>query len=129
MKMALDGAVGVNTIKTYDPGRVQIRDRYLTHSLVLLPDRLLSDWPPVDVAQLRAAHLEPVLEWQPEVLILGTGDTQIFPDPAVFTRLMDLGIGFEVMDSAAACRTYNVLVAERRRAALALILSIAPATG
>lgn len=122
MKMALDGAVGVNTIKTYEPGRVQIRDRYFTHSLIVLPDRLLPDWKPGDAAELCAADLAPVLERHPEVLILGTGDTQIFPDPAVFSTLMDMGVGFEVMDNAAACRTYNVLVSEQRRAALALIL-------
>jgi uncharacterized protein len=122
MKMALDGAVGVNTIKAYEPGRVQIRDRYFSTSLIVLPDQLLADWQARSAVGLRAADLEPVLDKRPEVLILGTGETQVFPDPATFVTLMDFGIGFEVMDNAAACRTYNVLVAEDRRAALALIL-------
>jgi uncharacterized protein len=121
MKMALDGAVGVNSIKTYEPGRVQIRDRYFTRSLIVLPDQLFPDWQPGHAAELRAGHLSPIVERHPEVLILGTGDTQVFPDPAIFATLMDMGVGFEVMDNAAACRTYNVLVAEQRRAALALI--------
>ncbi|MGB5452922.1 MAG: Mth938-like domain-containing protein [Sedimenticolaceae bacterium] len=123
MKMALDGAAGVNSVKTYEPGRVQIRGRYFTRSLIVLPDQLFPDWQPRDAAELCTAHLGPIVEWHPEVLILGTGDTQVFPDPAIFATLMDMGVGFEVMDNAAACRTYNVLVAEQRRAALALILS------
>ncbi|MBT8430478.1 MAG: Mth938-like domain-containing protein [Gammaproteobacteria bacterium] len=122
MKIALDGAVGVNTIKAYEPGRVQIRDRHFSTSLIVLRDQLLADWQARSALALRAADLEPVLDKRPEVLILGTGETQVFPDPATFATLMDSGIGFEVMDNAAACRTYNVLVAEDRRAALALIL-------
>lgn len=123
MKMALDGAVGVNTIKTYEPGCVQIRDRYFTRSLIVLPDQLFPDWQPGHAAELCAGHLEPIAEKGPEVLILGTGDTQFFPDPAIFATLMDMGVGFEIMDNAAACRTYNILVSEQRRAALALILA------
>lgn len=123
MKMALDGAVGVNTIKTYEPGRVQIRDRYFETSLIVLRNHLHEDWQPRNAAELSAAHLRPLLVQRPEVLILGTGEEQVFPEPATFMTLMDLGIGFEVMNNAAACRTYNVLVAEERHAALALILA------
>lgn len=122
MKMALDGAVGVNLIRTYEPGRVQIRDRYFSRSLIVLPDELLTDWQPRSADQLRSTDLKPIWEKQPEIVILGTGETQIFPDPATFVTLMDLGIGFEIMGNAAACRTYNILLAEERRCALALIL-------
>ena len=122
MKMALDGAVGVYMIKSYEPGRVQIRDRYFDTSLIVLRDHLLDDWQPRNASELRASHLEPILQHRPEVVIVGTGENQVFPEPATFMTLMDLGIGFEVMNNAAACRTYNVLVAEERRAALALIL-------
>jgi len=122
MKMALDGAVGVNLIRTYEPGRVQIRDRHFSCSLIVLPDELLTDWQPRSADQLRATDLKPICEKQPEILILGTGETQVFPDPATFVTLMDLGIGFEIMGNAAACRTYNILLAEERRCALALIL-------
>ena len=90
MKMALDGAVGVNTIKAYEPGRVQIRDRYFSTSLIVLRDQLLADWQARSAVGLRAADLEPVLDKRPEVLILGTGETQVFPDPAAFMTLMDL---------------------------------------
>lgn len=121
MKMALDDAPGANLITAYSPGRVRVRDREFDRSLIVLPGRLLTDWEPVDAGMLRAAHFAALWEWQPEVLILGTGDTQVFPDPAVFATLMDLGIGCEVMHNAAACRTYNILLTEDRRVALALL--------
>lgn len=123
MKIALDNPSGVNAIRRYEPGRVQIREHCHTTSLIVLPGRLLTDWEPRAAAELRAAHLEPILAHRPEVLILGTGEVQAFPDPAVFAALMDLGIGFEIMGNAAACRTYNILLAEDRRAALGLMLA------
>jgi uncharacterized protein len=125
MKMALDNASGVNTIRSYEPGRVQIRERHFTSSLIVLPKQLLTDWQPRRAEQLRAVDFQPILalDQHPEIVILGTGETQEFPDMGVFATLMDLCIGFEVMNNGAACRTYNILLAEDRRAALALILS------
>ena len=123
MKMALDNAAGVNVIKRYDAGRVQIRDRFFDRSLIVLADALLTDWEPTHSAHLHSGHFEAVIERNPEVLILGTGDTQVFPDLSVFSALMDAGIGFEVMDNAAACRTYNILLSEDRRVALALLMT------
>lgn len=122
MKMALDTASGVNVIKSYENGRVQIRERYYTRSLIVLPGQLYPDWEPSRAQDLRTFHLETILDKRPEVLIVGTGERQVFPDLAQFATLMDLGIGFEIMDNAAACRTFNVLLAEDRRAALALII-------
>jgi len=122
MKIALDGASGVNTIASYTPGLVEIQGRSFSASLIVLPDRLLADWAPKTVAELDAVHLEAIADTQPEVVILGTGETQVFPDPAILSPLMRNGIGFELMSNAAACRTYNVLLAEGRRAALGLLL-------
>ena len=123
MKIALDNASGVNVIKSYAPGRVQIREHHYSRSLIVMPHRLLPEWGAHDAGALRASDFQAIIEHRPEVLILGTGERQVFPDPAIFGTLMDLGIGFEVMDNAAACRTYNVLIAEERRAALALMLA------
>lgn len=123
MKIALDNAAALNVIKSYEPGRVRIRGEVFTSSLVVLPNQLFPEWEPAAPAELRTADLALVVEKHPEVLILGTGETQVFPDPAVFVTLMELGIGFEVMDNAAACRTFNILLAEDRRAALALMLA------
>ena len=123
MKMALDGATGVNSIRSYEPGVVRIRDRTYQRSLIVLPDRLIEDWGPTHVTELRNSHLAPIIEATPEVLILGTGELQSFPDPASLSLLVDMNIGFEVMDNAAACRTFNILLAEQRRTALALVFS------
>lgn len=122
MKIALDNPTAVNVIRRYERGRVQIRERYYTSSLIVTPDQLLTGWGPVSAAALRAVHWDPILAQRPALLIVGTGEVQVFPDPAVFIPLMNLGIGFEVMDNAAACRTYNILLAEDRRVALALML-------
>ena len=129
MKFALDNAIGVNTISGYEPGMVRIRDRAYSRSLIVLRDRVITDWTPGSAAGLQAQDLEPLLHHDPEIVILGTGETQRFPDPSVFAALMARGIGFEVMTNAAACRTYNVLLSESRRAALALILAADPTRG
>ena len=123
MKMALDDSGAPNVVRSYEPGRVQIRDTVHQRSLIALPDRLHADWEPATADALRATHFAPLLDASVEVVILGTGERQVFPDPAVFMTLMDLGIGFEVMDNGAACRTYNILLGEGRRAALALIIA------
>lgn len=120
--MALDSTKNLYTVSAYENGGVRIREQTFTRSLLVFPHRLMPDWEPLDVQQLRAGHFTPLLEESPEVVILGTGNNQVFPEPAVFMTLMDLGIGFEVMDNGAACRTYNILVSEDRKAALALIL-------
>lgn len=122
MKMALDGASGVNTITSYTPGRVAIQGRSFTASLIVLPDRLFPDWAPKTAAELDPSHLATIIGAQPEIVILGTGEIQVFPDSAVLAPLMHDGIGFELMSNAAACRTYNVLLAEGRHAALGLML-------
>ena len=123
MKMALDDSGGLNVVRAYEPGQVKIHDRTFSRSLIVLPNRLFTEWEAESSQQLRASHFQPLLDAAPEVVILGTGETQVFPDPAVFMTLMDLGIGFEIMDNAAACRTYNILLGEGRQAALALILT------
>lgn len=122
MKMALDNASGVNVITAYEPGEVKVRAQTFAQSLIIRPGRLDTEWPVSNAANLRSADFKPLLEDPPEVLLLGTGERQVFPDPGVFATLMDLAVGFEVMDNAAACRTYNILLAEDRRVALALIL-------
>lgn len=126
MKMALDTASGVNVVRSYEPGAVEIGNRRFTASLLVLPDLIHTDWPPTAASELQPRHFRALLDNSPEVLILGTGDTQDFPEPSVFVTLMDMAIGFEVMNNAAACRTYNILLSEGRRAALALMLPGAP---
>jgi uncharacterized protein len=121
VKLHRAGPAGVNTFTGYGPGYVQVNTERREKSLVVLPDQLL-DWPPAGFDELAAAHLQSLLELRPEIVLLGTGEQQRFPRPELTRALRDAGIGVEVMTVAAACRTYNILVAEERRVAAALLL-------
>lgn len=121
MKLHL-AQTAANLVTSYGEGYVTIlRDRYES-SLIVLPDEVIADWPPQDFDSLRPEHLTALVERNPEIVLLGTGNKLRFPRPEVMRPLIELGRGYEVMDVAAACRTYNILVAEGRRVAAALIL-------
>jgi len=122
MKFTLDQSTRVNAITARSAGKVHVGERIFASSMIVTADRLIPDWPVVDPGRLSIAMLETALALNPEILILGTGERQVFPQPELFAAVTGRGIGFEVMDNGAACRTYNVLVAEGRNVALALIL-------
>lgn len=122
MKFTLDQTGRLNAVDAHAPGEVRISGRMLASSIIVTADRLLEDWPVRDVAALSAGLLEAALDLGPEILILGTGERQVFPEPRLFAAVAARGVGFEVMDNGAACRTYNVLLSEGRNVALALIL-------
>jgi uncharacterized protein len=115
-----------NTFSGYGKGYVAVNGRRIVRSIVVLPDRLLEDWEPVALADLTAAHLEALLVLGQDVVLLGTGERQCFPPPGVLQpatrRFLAAGVGLEVMDSRAACRTFNILIAEERKVAAALLL-------
>lgn len=121
MKFSLDFGTTENYISAYDDGVLRIGERRLRHSVIVLPDALL-DWPGAAVASLNIASLEPALERTPDIVVLGTGATQVFPPMRLYAALAARGVGLEVMDTGAACRTFNILVAEDRRVAAALIV-------
>lgn len=122
MKFILDRTGAAHVVSAYAPGRIRIGDRDIATSVIVSPGELIEPWRPRHVAELEAADLEPVVALAPEVLLIGTGARQVFPAPTVFAALRSRRIGFEVMDTGAACRTYNVLVAEDRRVAAALLI-------
>ena len=106
-----------------DGRQAKVNDQVLVRSLALAPDRLIEDWPaPASAAALEPAPLQPLLELSPELVVLGTGARQVFPPAAVMAACLSRGIGIEVMDNAAAARTYNVLAGEGRRVVVALLL-------
>ena len=109
-------------IRTFDTESITVVDTVYRASLVLSADRVVSDWPVRSVAELGEAHLEVVLEMEPEVVLLGTGRTQAFPDPRLLSAFFERGVGFEAMTTEAACRTFNVLLSEGRKAVAALII-------
>ena len=102
-----------------------VNDRPLTRSFLLAPDRLVEDWPVTDVRALQPADLDAVLALDPEVILLGTGERQVFPGAAVMAAALGRGVGLEVMGNAAAARTFNVLAGEGRRVVAAFILTAA----
>ncbi len=95
----------------------------LTHSLVITPDRLLRNWPPGCLEQLTAEHLEMVARLEPELVLLGVGRRLRFPDPRLMAPFVRRNMGVEYMDTPAACRTYNLLAAEGRRVAAAILIA------
>jgi len=106
-----------------DGRRARVNERVLERSFALAPDRLIEDWPaPTAATGLEPGHLEPLLALGPELVVLGTGGRQVFPPAAVMAACLTRGIGIEVMDNAAAARTYNVLAGEGRRVVVALML-------
>lgn len=100
-----------------------VNEQRLTRSFILAPRSLVEDWPVTDVRRLEIDALEPVLALEPEVVLLGTGDTQAFPPPATMAACLARGIGVEPMTNAAAARTFNVLAGEGRRVVAAFVLA------
>ncbi len=123
MKIQLDtGSIGRNFIRSYGPGQVAVNQQVFRRSLIVTPERVIADWPPQDVAALVAAHFAPIRELAPEVVILGTGAQLRFPRPPDVRLLAEANIGLEVMDTGAACRTYNILMQDGRRVLAALLM-------
>jgi uncharacterized protein len=106
-----------------DGAHVLVNERALTQSCVVSPETLLEHWPVTDARTMQPADLDPLLALQPELVLLGTGATQVFPQAAVLATCLGRGIGLEVMSNAAAARTYSVLAGEGRRVVAGFMLS------
>lgn len=111
-----------NIIRAYTPGEIRIKADKYTHSMVLSANKLIADWPLTDITALTESHLDAILDQDPELILLGTGARFIFPSAEKLRPIIERGIGYEIMDTAAACRTYNVLVAEARHVVAGLII-------
>ncbi len=127
MKLLADTRIASHAITACGPGYVAVGGRTLHRSLLLAPDLLDASWGPARFAELAEGHIAPLATLPCDVLLLGTGSRQRFPPPALLRALHEVGRGVEIMDTGAACRTYNILLAEGRAVAAALILdSVAP---
>lgn len=114
-------AAGKNLIRGYESGRITVNQAIYTGSIVVLPDQLIPNWRPRNFADLTPGDFTALLELGLEVVLLGTGKRLQFPSPALTRDLRQAEIGFEAMDTGAACRTYNVLLGEGRIVAAALL--------
>lgn len=122
MKLQSPSISGAQVIAGLGPGWVEIAGRRYTRSLLLSPAMIDPAWGPDSFATLAEAHLAALLEHRGEVLLLGTGARQHLLPPQRLRPFIERGISLEVMDSAAACRTYNLLAAENRAVLAALIV-------
>ncbi len=122
MKLHLATAAGQNAITAYGEGYVTVNQTRHENSLVVLPATLYTDWGATRFETLEAEHLAELVPLACEIVLLGTGEKLRFPRPEILRPLMEARVGFEVMDVRAACRTYNILMAEGRKVAAALLL-------
>lgn len=109
-------------LRAADGRSALVNDRRLLASFIVAPDTLVEDWPVVDAARLAPDDLAPLLALRPELILLGTGDTQVFPSPETQAACLSRGIGLEAMASAAAARTYDVLASEGRRVVAGFVI-------
>ncbi len=135
MRFAPDKDFGSYTVRSYQAGQVNIilpmasgeetaqdNQLTLTCSFIIAPKQLKENWPPKSLTELTEEHLHAIIDLNPELVILGTGQTLEFPQPSLTELLYVKGIGVEIMDTAAACRTYNVLMHEGREVVAAIIV-------
>ncbi len=122
MKLHLARAEGRNLFSGYGHGYVTINNIRYERSLIVLPDRIL-DWEVADFDDLTEAAFTALAGLTLEILILGTGARLRFPHPSTTRALQSAGIALEVMDTHAACRTYNILLSEDRRVGAALLVA------
>lgn len=122
MKFTLESSSRVNLVRAYSRTELRIGEALVRSSCIVCADRLITDWPPERLDALTPEHLEAIFALAPEVVLLGTGERQRFPPAGIRAAFAARGVGLEVMDLGAACRTYNVLVQEERHAVAALFL-------
>ena len=122
MKLHASAPTALNTFSGYGEGFVMVNGERHESNLIVLPERMLP-WTAASFAALTETDFQVFLELNLEILLLGTGTKQRFPEPRLTQALAAKRIGVEVMDLQAACRTYNILMAEERRVAAALLFS------
>jgi uncharacterized protein len=122
MKLTATRTQQYQTVTAYDENGVEINAIRFNHSLIVLPESAPVAWPVTTFDALTSAHFEQIDATKPDVVILGTGSRQRFAHPSLCIALTSRRIGVECMDNKAACRTYNILMAEGRKVALALII-------
>ena len=122
MKLQSDPHSGANTITGYGDGYIEINKIPYSHAVLLSSDGEILEWAVKSFDELSPVDFTQMASLKPELIIIGTGKRQRFPKPELLKTLIEAKIGFEVMDSQAACRTYNILVGEGRQVLLALIV-------
>lgn len=121
MKLQVTSGAGLQLFSGYGPDYVAINNVRYDRCVVVAPQKVV-EWAVSGFETLTAADFEFVAELRPEIVIFGTGATQRFPRPELFRSLAAIGTGVEVMDSRAACRTYNIVASEGRKVVAAILI-------
>lgn len=122
MKLHADQPQSLNTVTAYGPGYIEINLVRHTNSVLVMPEGEVRPWPVDRFEDLEPAHFEQLSKLGPEVVLLGTGSRLRFPHPRLTESLARRHVGVDAMDMQAACRTYNILMAEGRKVAAVLLL-------
>lgn len=123
MKFHLQSPTGQYLFTGYGSGYLNVNNVRYERSLVITPERVIEDWPVADFDGLNSSHFEFLRALNPAIVLLGSGATLRFPRPELSRCLTDVGVGLDVMDTAAACRTYNILATEGRNVVAAVLLA------
>lgn len=122
MPLTLDENSANYQIRAYQPGQIQINDKFYHESVIIAANTLIDHWQPNTIAELLPEHLTAILSLKPAILLIGTGEKLVFPSIEIYGDLINQGIGVEIMDTRAACRTYNALTSEGRNVIAALLI-------
>lgn len=122
MELNQDTGEGHYHIRGYGVDFIQINDEKIDHSIIVTPYKLINPWPPQSLIELNAIHFLPLFDLQPTIVLLGTGSRFCFPETKLLADFYAKKIGIEVMTTAAACRTYAILMSEGRKVAAALLI-------
>lgn len=122
MQFSLDHSAASYTLRSYLPGKLQINDTVYTQNLIISPHTLIESWPVSSISNLKITDLTCIEALHPEVVLLGTGSQLIYPHPALLAYFTQRRIGIEVMNTAAACRTFIALASEGREVVAALFI-------
>lgn len=122
MQIHHDDSTGKYKINRYEPGLIEINQQDYQCNLIITPNQLLTDWRPGSFADLEIEDFTSIAQLKLELVLIGTGEHQHFPPPSLLQILYQAQIGVECMTTAAACRTFNLLLAEGRNVAAALFV-------
>ena len=122
MKLHASAPTALNTFTAYGEGYVMVNSLRYEASVIVLPEQVLP-WDAAGFSALKESDFQLFMDLNLEILLLGTGPKQRFPHPRLVRALAEKRVGVEAMDLQAACRTYNILMAEERRVAAALLFA------
>ncbi len=120
MRLALDSDSRIHLVRRYGGGQILIGEELISRPCIVSPQRLLLDWEVDGFAELSEAQLKPLFTFGAEIVLIGAGETQPYPNARLRALLRDRGVALEYMSLGAACRTYNILASEQRVVVAAL---------